>query len=168
VDDRREAVHNPGRGRDGAYYTDVLANVFSECERVLVDGGRLAFTFHHSGEQAWRSVEDALVTAGFVVERFWPVFAEMESGTHLHGKEGAAGHLDIVFVCARPTDVWGTAEVDSLATMGERLAAAGLNLVAADHRALLRARDVQHATWGRVAADAGKASWGRQLAHGGG
>jgi putative DNA methylase len=165
VDDRREAVHNPGRGRDGAFYTDVLTKVFSECARVLIDGGRLAFTFHHSGEQAWRSVEDALVGAGFVVERFWPVFAEMESGTHLHGKTGAAGHLDIVFVCARPTDVHGAAKMDSLATMGERLAGAGLRLVAADHRALLRAREVQYHTWERLAASAAEDSSGKGLAH---
>jgi putative DNA methylase len=150
VDDRREAVHNPGRGRDAAFYTEVLAKVFTECNRVLKADGRLAFTFHHAGEVAWQSAEDALVEAGFVIERYWPVFAEMESGTHLQGKPGAAGHLDIVFVCAPATDVADPAPQEPIGEMGERLAEAGLRLVAADHRALLKARDVQRATWERA------------------
>ncbi len=154
VDDQREAVHNPGRGRDAAFYTDVLAAVFAECNRVMKAGGRMAFTFHHGGEVAWQSVEDALVSAGFVVERYWPVFAEMEAGTHLQGKAGAAGHLDIVFVCARPNDILTPASQEPIARMGERLAEAGLRLVASDHRALLKAKAVQHATWGRAGARA--------------
>lgn len=147
VDDRREAVHNPVRGRDAAFYTDVLTTVFTECNRVLKAGGRLAFTFHHGGEVAWRSVEDALVEARFLVERYWPVFAEMESGMHLHGKAGAAGHLDIVFVCARPEDISEPASQEPIVQMGERLAEAGLRLVPSDHRALLQAKRVQQATW---------------------
>jgi len=150
VDDRREAVHNPGRGRDAAFYTEVLAAVFAECNRVMKTDARLAFTFHHSGEVAWQSVEDGLVRAGFVVERYWPVFAEMEAGTHLQGKAGAAGHLDIVFVCGRSKDIAAPAPQEPIVQMGERLAEAGLRLVAADHRALLKARAVQHATWGRA------------------
>lgn len=157
VDDRREAVHNPGRGRDADFYTGVLAAVFAECNRVMKTRGRLAFTFHHAGEVAWQSVEDALVKAGFVVQRFWPVFAEMESGTHLQGKAGAAGHLDIVFVCARPNDILAPSTQEPIAQMGERLAKAGLRLVAADHRALLKAKAVQRATWDRVAGDSSAA-----------
>jgi putative DNA methylase len=149
VDDRREAVHNPGRGRDAAFYTDVLSAVFSECNRVMKPGGRMAFTFHHSGEVAWRSVEDALLRAGFVVERYWPVFAEMEAGTHLQGKAGAAGHLDIVFVCGRSADILTPVSQEPIVEMGERLTEVGLRLVAADHRALLKAKAVQHATWAR-------------------
>jgi hypothetical protein len=29
--------------------------------RELKPGGKMAFTFHHSGESAWRHIEDALV-----------------------------------------------------------------------------------------------------------
>lgn len=96
------------------------------------------------------ALREALVSAGFVVERWWPVFAEMESGTHLNGKQGAAGHLDIVFVCGRPSEVTSAVEQDSLVLMGDRLAEAGLRLVAADHRALLKAKEVQQSTWAAV------------------
>jgi adenine-specific DNA methylase len=147
VDDTREAVHNPGRGRDGAFYATVLGNVFAEAGRKLKPRGRMAFTFHHSGENAWRHIEDALVFAGFVVERWWPVFAEMESGVPLHGKENN-GHLDIVFVCAKAGEVAEPASQDSVEAMGSNLAAR-VTLVAADHRALLEAAKVQSYTWRR-------------------
>lgn len=148
VDDTREAVHNPGRGRDGAFYTTVLGNVFAEACRKLKPGGKMAFTFHHSGEKAWRHIEDALVFAGFVVERWWPVFAEMESGVPLRGKQNN-GHLDIVFVCAKPCDATEPASQDSVEEMGRRLAER-VTLVAADHRALLEAAKVQADTWRRL------------------
>jgi putative DNA methylase len=148
VDDSREAVHNSGRGRDGAFYTTVLGNVFAEAGRKLKPGGRMVFTFHHSGENAWRHIEDALVFAGFAVERWWPVFAEMESGVPLRGKENN-GHLDIVFVCARPGEVTETAEQDSVEEMDQNLTER-VSLVAADHRALVEATKVQAGTWRRV------------------
>lgn len=148
VDDTREAVHNPGRGRDGAFYTTVLGNVFAEAGRKLKSGGRMVFTFHHSGENAWRHIEDALVFAGFVVERWWPVFAEMESGVPLRGKENN-GHLDIVFVCAKTGEVTEAAEQDGVEEMGRNLAERVM-LVAADHRALVEAAKVQADTWRRV------------------
>lgn len=161
VDDRREAVHNPRRGRDSDFYTGVIGAVFAECARVLKPDGRLAFTFHHSGEVAWRSLKDALAHARLVVERYWPVFAEMESGTHLHGKSGASGHLDIVFVCGRPDEVRVSAIQESVAEMGERLAEAELPLVAADHRALLKASRLQRATWsGLLSGQASRAGEG--------
>ncbi|HEY2283418.1 MAG TPA: hypothetical protein VGH60_07700 [Solirubrobacteraceae bacterium] len=147
VDDAREAVHNPGRGRDGTFYTTVLGNVFAESARKLKPGGQMAFTFHHAGENAWRHIEDALVFAGFVVERWWPVFAEMESGVPLQGKENN-GHLDIVFVCRDADDVSRPASQDSIEQMGRNLAER-VNLVAADYRALIEAGKVQAATWRR-------------------
>lgn len=148
VDDTREAVHNPGRGRDGAFYATVLGNVFAEAGRKLKYGGSMAFTFHHSDEGAWRHIEDALVFAGFVVERWWPVFAEMESAVPLRGKENN-GHLDIVFVCGRAGEVRQPVAQDSVEEMGSNLAAR-VTLVAADYRALLEAAKVQADTWKRA------------------
>jgi hypothetical protein len=83
-----------------------------------------------------------------VVERWWPVFAEMESGVPLQGKENN-GHLDIVFVCARAGEVAAVADQDSIEEMGRNLAGR-VRLVAADHRALLEAVEVQRATWERA------------------
>lgn len=148
VDDEREAVLNPTRGRDGNFYTDTLTAVFAEANRKLKSGGRFAFTFHHSGEDAWRYIEDAIAGAGLVVERWWPVFAEMESGVPLQGKENN-GHLDIVFVCAKAGEVSEPVQQDSVETMGTRLSER-VRLVAADHRALLQATAVQAGTFRRA------------------
>ena len=147
VDDTREAVHNPGRGRDGAFYATVLGNVFAEAGRKLKAGGKMAFTFHHSGADAWRHIEDALVFSGFVVERWWPVFAEMESGVPLQGKDNN-GHLDIVFVCAKAGEVSAPAVQDSIEEMECRLSER-VPLGGADHRALVEAAAVQQDTWTR-------------------
>ena len=150
VDDEREAVHNPGRGRDGDFYSEVLGNVFAEAGRKLKAGGRLAFTFHHSGEEAWGQVEEALVRAGFVVERWWPVHAEMTSGVPIQNKRESGGHLDIVLVCGRAGEITASAEQPSVEEMGRRLAEV-VRLVAADHRALVKAAALQAATWERAA-----------------
>lgn len=142
VDDSQEAVQNPHRGRDGDAYGRLLGDVFIEVARVLKNEGRLAFTFHHANQGTWRHLGDALILAGFVVERWWPVFAEMESAMPILGKEHN-GHLDIVFICAKRGVVTGPAPQDSIASMGEKLAGAGLPMVASDHRALLNAKRIQ-------------------------
>lgn len=146
VDDTQEAVKNPHRGRDGDAYAELLAGVFTEVARVLKDDGRMAFTFHHANQGAWHHLRDAIIAGGFVVERWWPVFAEMESAMSILGKEHN-GHLDIVFVCAKRGVVAGPARQDSISRMGEKLAVASLPMVASDHRALLNAKRVQAATF---------------------
>lgn len=145
VDDRREAVHNRGRGRDGAFYAEVLGSVFAEAIRTLKPKGRLAFTFHHSGERAWDQVQAAMRSADLVVERWWPVFAEMESSVPLRGKENN-GHLDIVFVCGRRSELTAPVPQEAVVQMALALSER-VPLVAADNRALLKAEAVAAATW---------------------
>lgn len=146
VDDAQEAVKNPHRGRDGDTYAELLGDVFTEVARVLKDDGRMAFTFHHANQGAWHHLQAALIAADFVVERWWPVFAEMESAMPIVGKEHN-GHLDIVFVCAKRRVLADPMHQESILRMGEKLAAAGLPMVASDHRALLNAKRVQAATF---------------------
>ncbi len=155
VDDSREAVHNDERNRDGDFYAELVGDVFHEAGRTLKDSGRLAFTFHHAGEHGWGYIEDALVRGGFVVERWWPVFAEMESGVPLRGKDNG-GHLDIVFVCGKPGEVKKMIHAEPAAELGARLAK-HLTLVPADYRALLKATEVQRATWKRAGEQAAPA-----------
>ncbi len=152
IDDSQEAVQNPHRGRDGNSYGRLLAEVFTEVARVLKDDGRLAFTFHHANQGSWRHLSKALVLSGFVVERWWPVFAEMESAVPILGKEHN-GHLDIVFVCAKRQTVDRPAGQDTISLMGETLARARLPLVAADHRALLNAKRIQESSFSTRAVD---------------
>ncbi|MGD0715663.1 MAG: hypothetical protein ABSB24_15970 [Gaiellaceae bacterium] len=145
VDDSREAVHNDDRSRSGDFYATVVGDVFRESARTLKSGGRLVFSFHHSGVDAWRALENALVRGGFVVERWWPVFAEMESGVPLRGKDNN-GHLDIVFVCGKADEITSAIPSEPPAEIGARLAQV-VDLVPADYRALLQTSAVQRATW---------------------
>jgi putative DNA methylase len=153
VDDSREAVHNADRNRDGDFYAELVGDVFRESGQKLKPDGRLAFSFHHAGEHGWRYIENALVRGGFVVERWWPVFAEMESGVHMLGKDNG-GHLDIVFVCGKAGAVKRLIQGEPAAELGTRLAR-HLTLVPADYRALLNASEVQRATWARANAPTG-------------
>lgn len=153
VDDTQEAVQNCHRGRDGDQYADLLAGVFTEVARVLKDDGRMTFTFHHANQGAWHHLCDAIISAGFAVERWWPVFAEMESAMPILGKEHN-GHLDIVFVCAKRDQIAGPAAQDTVSEMGRKLAAAEMPMVAADHRALLNAKALQAETFAGPAAAA--------------
>ena len=145
VDDRREAVHNDGRGRDGDFYAAVLGNVFVEALRTLKPGGRMAFTFHHGGEDAWSQLASALSAADLVVERWWPVFAEMESGVPLRSRQNN-GHLDVVFVCGRRAEVRAPAVQETVGEMTRHLSERG-PLVPADERALLKAEALAAETW---------------------
>jgi hypothetical protein len=83
----------------------------------------------------------------------------MESGVPLRGKNNG-GHLDIVFVCGKPGEVSKRIHAEPSAELGARLAK-HLTLVPADYRALLKATQVQGATWARVgemAADGDKSA----------
>lgn len=153
VDDTQEAVQNRHRDRDGHQYADLLSDVFTEVARVLKDDGRMTFTFHHANQGAWHHLSDAVITAGFAVERWWPVFAEMESAMPILGKEHN-GHLDIVFVCAKRNQITGPAEQDTVGEMGRKLATAKMPMVAADHRALLNATALQRRTFAATSAAA--------------
>lgn len=146
VDDSREAVVNPGRGRDGDFYVHVLGAVYAEAARKMKPGGRMVFTFHHSGEEAWRQVERSLVAGGFVVERWWPVHAEMTSGVPIQGKAEPGGHIDIVFVCAKVGEVSEPLAQPSIDEF-ERVLSRVVRLVDADRRALAKAAAVQNFTW---------------------
>ncbi len=145
VDDTQEAVQNCHRGRDGHQYAELLSAVFTEVARVLKDQGRVTFTFHHANEGAWHYLGNALVDAGLAVERWWPVFAEMESALPILGKEHN-GHLDIVFVCAKREHLSGPLEQDAVSEMVRKFAAAKLPMVASDHRALQNAKALQAET----------------------
>jgi putative DNA methylase len=96
-----EVVANPERGRNADSYLGGLAAVFRECNRVLKDDGRLAFTFHHKEATAWASVLQAVLDAGFSVRATYPVLAEMGQSVHIQGQE--AMEYDAIIVCRKRT-----------------------------------------------------------------
>jgi putative DNA methylase len=77
-----------------------LRDVFGECHRVLKDDGLLVFSYHHSREEGWQALANALLGAGFNVVNSHPVKAEMSVATpKSQAKEPI--QLDIVLVCRK-------------------------------------------------------------------
>ena len=77
VPSAREIVANSSADKDQDFFVQALANVFSECERVLKDDGDMVFTYHHNKNEAWSVILSSLINAGFTVTGAYPVQSEM-------------------------------------------------------------------------------------------
>jgi putative DNA methylase len=85
---------------DPTHFARKLEGVFRECHRILKDDGLLVFTYHHSRDEGWQSLAEALLGAGFVVVNSQPVKAEMSVATpKSQAKEPI--QLDIIVVCRK-------------------------------------------------------------------
>lgn len=110
TDKDREAVANPAKfkgqkggaknlaGRD---YQQRMADIFTECRRVLKPEGVMTVMFTHKASGAWDALASGLVQAGFVITASWPVNTEAEGSLHI--KEKSAAKSTIFLVC-RPRE----------------------------------------------------------------
>ena len=97
-----DSTRNPAEVQDtGAdRFAMKLRAVFRECHRVLKDEGLLVFTYHHSRDEGWHALADAILGAGFLVQNSHPVKAEMSVATpKSQAKEPI--QLDIIIVCRK-------------------------------------------------------------------
>ena len=125
---------------DADSFSMKLQGVFKECRRVLKDDGLLVFTYHHSRDDGWIALVNAILGSGFVVVNSHPVKSEMSVATpKSQAKEPI--QLDIIIVCRkasrakRPIPVAKALEVSR--SQAERLRAAGLKLSRNDRKAIL-------------------------------
>jgi adenine-specific DNA methylase len=85
---------------DSLIFTERLYGVWKECNRVLRREGLLIFTYHHSRNEGWRSVLEAIVKAGFAIVATHPIKAEMSVAMpKFQTKEPI--DLDIIIVCRK-------------------------------------------------------------------
>lgn len=116
---------------DADSFSDKLRAVFAECHRMLKDDGLMAFTYHHSREEGWHSLANAVLGAGWVVVASQPVKAEMSVGTPISAAKDPMT-FDIVIVCRKATrgyvarsrrQAWATArkQLDRLTKAGFKL-----------------------------------------------
>jgi putative DNA methylase len=85
---------------DAQRFAAKLQAVFRECHRVLKDEGLLVFSYHHSRDEGWQSLAEAILGAGFAVVNSHPVKAEMSVATpKSQAKEPI--QLDIILVCRK-------------------------------------------------------------------
>ncbi len=81
-------------------FADKLGKVFAECHRVLRDEGVLVFSYHHSREDGWVAVAQAVLGAGFNIVQSQPVKAEMSvAAPKSQAKESI--DLDVLIVCRK-------------------------------------------------------------------
>jgi putative DNA methylase len=96
---------------DGGAFARKLGEVLAECSRVLKPEGLLAFSYHHSRDEGWSAVLEALMRAGFWISAAHPVKAEMSvAQPKVLAKEPI--DLDIILACrknVRARPVWNEA-----------------------------------------------------------
>ena len=87
-----------------AHFTDRLGAVWSEAHRVLKDSGVLAFTYHHSRAEGWRSVLFALMKAGFGITAAHPVKSEMSVAMPKYQSREPID-IDVILVCRKQSQL---------------------------------------------------------------
>ena len=85
----REIVANNSANKDEEFFVESLANVFSECHRVLKQDGEMVFTYHHNENEAWSVILAALIRSGFTVTGAYPVQSEMPNNPHISELDNA-------------------------------------------------------------------------------
>ena len=88
-------------------YETKMAEIFTECRRVIKPEGIMTVMFTHKSTAAWDALTVALINARFSITRTWPVKTEAESSIHI--KDRAAARTTILLVC-RPRDANPTPE----------------------------------------------------------
>lgn len=85
---------------DAARFGMKLQGVFKECFRVLKDDGLMVFSYHHSRDEGWSSVGNAVLGSGFTFVQAQPVKAEMSvAAPKTQAKEPI--DLDVMLVCRK-------------------------------------------------------------------
>jgi adenine-specific DNA methylase len=94
-----EIIVNPTRGQSITHFEEGLTEVFRRAGKALVDGGLMAFTFHHAEGKTWIALLRSLMNAGFQVEAVYPI--QGDSGTALPMMEGTNITYDLIHVCRK-------------------------------------------------------------------
>ena len=84
-----------------ADYEKKMTRVFAEAHRVLREDGVLTVMFTHKKVEAWDTLGNSLIEAGFEIESSWPVHTESEHSLHQAKKAAAAS--TILLACRKRT-----------------------------------------------------------------
>lgn len=116
---RQQTPDNPNPQKA---YSASLTKILRECYRVAKPTAKLVFTFHHRSDAAWARLGRALLTAGFCVQKVFPVRSEGQSGFHTY--EGSI-KWDSVFVCGKGQDRCNRHPTEALLTRIADISASG-------------------------------------------
>jgi len=107
---------------DSHRFSEKLRAVFTECHRVIKADGLLVFTYHHSRDDGWTSLANAVLGAGFVIVNCHPVKGEMSVATPKSQAKDPI-QLDMILVCRKAT------EAGSAPSLSDALASARAKLI---------------------------------------
>jgi len=97
-------------------YEEQMRTAFEAARRHLADNGRFVCVFAHKEPDAWETLANAMIRAGFVVTGSWPIQTEMP--TRQRGAGVAALASSVWMVCRpRPTTAragWDHAVLDEM------------------------------------------------------
>lgn len=85
---------------DAEAFAKKLKRVFSECRRVLRDDGLLVFSYHHSREDGWSALAEAVMDAGFTIVQSHPIKAEMSVAAP-KSQATEPIDLDVLLICRK-------------------------------------------------------------------
>lgn len=118
-------------------FTNKLKAVFHECHRLLKDNGLLVFTYHHSRDEGWKALANAVLGAGFVVVNAHPIKSEMSVAIpKSQAKEPI--QLDIILICRKSTSLFKSLSIQQALSCAQakihRLETAGFQLSRNDRK----------------------------------
>jgi len=85
------------------FYQRLMTETFKESHRILRDDGVLTVMFTHKKQEAWESLFNSLIKAGFTITATWPVKTESEHSLH-QAKKNAAQSTVILIARKRSID----------------------------------------------------------------
>lgn len=85
---------------DAVNFASKLGSVLRECHRVLKEDGLLVFSYHHSRQEGWSAVADAILGSGFTFVQAQPVKSEM-AGAMPKSQAKSPIDLDVLLVCRK-------------------------------------------------------------------
>ena len=85
------------------FYSQILTACWEEAGLRLKDGGIMAFTFHHSKENAWRDVLKSLFDAEYILLSSYPIRSDETKGESAQFGSKTIEY-DIIHVCRKRLD----------------------------------------------------------------
>jgi adenine-specific DNA methylase len=94
-----QSRHGGDPERSKQAYEDGMANSFRRCSDALAPNGRLVIVFANKQPDAWETLVESVIRAGFIVEGSWPIQTEQPSRTR--GISSAALASSVWLVCKK-------------------------------------------------------------------
>ena len=93
---------NKSRTDEREKYENQMAEAFSMSRKILSENGRFVCVFAHKDPEAWETLVNAIIRAGFIVSGSWPIQTEMPTRQRA---SGAAVLASSVWLICKPRSI---------------------------------------------------------------